>query len=69
MLKDVDTVFATVVKNDKVLKEDRDIMAQLELAMKHHQTPGLPPVKSIEDIYSVGSICEARIVEDKHNPF
>jgi len=65
-LKDIETVFATVVKNDKILMSGGDdIMAQIEQAASKHHYTGLPQIKSIDDIYSIGSICEARLIEDK----
>lgn len=65
-LKNVDMVFATVVKNDDLLRETQDIIQALQAG---GQPRGLPRIKSLDDVYKVGVICQAKATEEKQNPF
>ena len=45
MLKDIETVFATIVKNDAILKQDTDLLQQLQMNVGKLPILGLPKVK------------------------
>ena len=64
LLKDVETVFASVVSNDSVLKQDKDLMQQLQMHVGKLPSLGLPKIKKESDIYKVGSICQSKVIHD-----
>ena len=70
-MKDTDIVFASVVKNDEVLKRDTEIVEQLldPRKMEQSESPdfSLPEITSIEDVYENGVICDARVFKDEKN--
>ena len=61
-----------MVKNDDVLKKGKDIMAQLLEPHRANQESStdfhLPAIGSLEDVYSIGSLCNARVIKDDRNP-
>ena len=68
-LKHVNDVFATVVKNDKLLEPDNGLMEQLMAQSGRRLSQGLPEITHANDIYSIGSLCSAKAIHDKHNAF
>ncbi len=57
-LKNIETVFASIVKNDDLLRESQDLVQVLQ---KGQQPRGLPQIKSIDDIYRIGVLCQAQV--------
>jgi len=54
------------VKNEDVLKQQDDILLQMQ---NLSQSAGLPKIESVEDCFSTGVLCEAGVQEIKDNPF
>lgn len=70
LLKETETVFASIVKNDAILKNNsNDLMGQLQKQVLRMPDVGLPRIKSEADIYTVGTICQSKAIQDAQNPF
>jgi len=70
IIKEHDTVFASVVKNDKVLAKPKgDLRSELENETGAVSHLGLPKITHESDIYSVGTLCHAKAIYDANNPF
>ena len=67
LLKDVETVFVSIVKNDEVLQDNMSLINQLE--NQSQQNVLLPKITSEDDIYKVGSLAVAKAIHDHTNPF
>ena len=62
-------VFASVVKNDEILKKGIDVMnAHLDLGQEKTSDFTLPKITSLDDVYDIGVLCEARAIHDETNP-
>ena len=70
-LKDTHTVFASIVKNDQILKDQTDALALMQAAIGLKTPPyrGLPQITSDTDIYKIGTLCTAKAIHDKQNPY
>jgi len=54
-LKEIDTVFATIVKNDNLLNQNQ--MDKMLNVSNKLPFLGLPPIKNTQDIYNIGTLC------------
>ena len=70
----MDMVFASVVRNEELLKVQSDIVANmysyaLTCSTQGTSPIGLPKIKTLDDVYKYGVFCQAKVKEDKTNPF
>lgn len=68
-----DVVFASVIKNDDILKREVDLVQQMldPRKLEHDKQPdfNLPLIKSLDDVYQTGVLCNARVYKDEKNFF
>jgi len=63
-------VFASVVKDDGKFKNDlKKFQAMADPAQDQYQDFKMPRITSLDDIYDVGTLCEARASKDEGNAF
>lgn len=66
-------MFASVIKNDDVLKKNIDIVQQLldPRKLDKNETPdySLPKITKLEDVYETGVLCNIRVFKDDKNLF
>ena len=62
-------MFASLVKNDDLVhkKQNRDVIQQLQ--MRSEMPRGLTHIQQEDDIYKIGTLCQAKVIHDKQNPF
>jgi hypothetical protein len=62
-------VFASLVKNDTLIqkKQSKDVIQQLQ--MRAELPRGLTMISREDDIYHIGTLCQAKVIFDKQNPF
>lgn len=62
-------MFASLVRNDSLIqkKQSKDVIQQLQ--MRADLPRGLTPITRADDIYQIGTLCQAKVIHDKQNPF
>mmetsp|Transcript_19194 Transcript_19194/g.29402 ORF Transcript_19194/g.29402 Transcript_19194/m.29402 type:complete len:170 (+) Transcript_19194:309-818(+) len=63
-------VFASVVKNDEILKTKPDLLEQMlnpNSTSEGTSDITLPAITSLDDIYETGVLCQARVFNDEEN--
>lgn len=62
-------MFATLVKNDSLVqkKQSKDVIQQLQ--MRAELSRGLTHITHEDDIYKIGTLCQAKVIYDKQNSF
>mmetsp|Transcript_17566 Transcript_17566/g.23731 ORF Transcript_17566/g.23731 Transcript_17566/m.23731 type:complete len:91 (+) Transcript_17566:303-575(+) len=69
ILKDVEKVFVSVVRNEEVFAAGGSLLQQLDAASAAQQSTSLPEISHEDDVYRVGSLAAIRAIHDKVNPF
>ena len=73
ILQHEQTVFASVVKNDRVLQKKADPIQDLldphKVGQENRHDYHLASINELSDVYDVGVLCNARAVNDERNVF
>ena len=66
-MKDIETVFVSVVQNDELLKENLSLVEQMDSSS--NASTQLPKITSPDDVYKVGALAQIKAIHDSANPF
>jgi hypothetical protein len=66
-------VFASVVRNDKILERESDILQQMlnPGGGRTERVPDytIPEIKELSDVYVTGALCLTKVIHDERNTF
>jgi hypothetical protein len=66
-------VFASVVRNDKILEQDGDILQQMlnPGGGRTEKVPDytIPEITELADVYETGALCLTKVIHDERNTF